>query len=330
MAMRANADIQPFSYSDDLWIPARSPNDVRIRLIELHPGEKEAPLQCRLSWTSLSAHVPFKALSYAWGNGIPISKCYIDNKFLSITPSLEAALQHVRHQSEPVIIWADQISINQSDVDEKNEQVANMSRIYPGATEVIVWLGSGTKESDTFMDTFNEIGNIVVEADLVKYLYVEDQMAVVGRILGNVDPTDPETINFQTMVNTVMHLMTRGLLEGLISWTKRPWFSRVCKESSTHELNPSRILTSAFFSRGRTGVCAGEVINIHMREQDYPNRDSAAHTILPSRSLGTYSIGLEAVPLDNSRQSDGRVPRHRHVQATIRRWPQEWTISVMY
>jgi hypothetical protein len=273
--MRVNADVQPFSYADNPWVPARSRDDVRIRLIELQPAghaSSSAPLQC-----------------------------YVDNKYLSITPSLEAALQHIRHQSEPVIIWADQISINQADDDEKNEQVANMGRIYPGATEVIVWLGPGTKESDTFMDTFNEIGNIVFEADLVKYLYVDDQMAVVGRILGNIDPTDPKTINFQTTVNTIMRLMTRSLLEGLIIWTKRPWFSRVCKESFMHEPNSRRILTSASFFRGRTGVCAGEVINIHVREQDYPNRDSAAHTILPSRGLGTCSIRLDAVSLDDSR-----------------------------
>ncbi|KAF2627748.1 hypothetical protein BU25DRAFT_340616, partial [Macroventuria anomochaeta] len=55
-----------------------------------------------------------------------------------IPPSLETALQYARHETESVTMWIDQISINQRDDAEKNEQVANMHRIYPAATKVIV------------------------------------------------------------------------------------------------------------------------------------------------------------------------------------------------
>lgn len=230
MGAHESAESEPFSYASDPWIPAKSKDDIRIRLIELQPlGQQppDAPLQCRLFWTPLSNHVPFKALSYSWGIDPPSSTCYVEGRFLSITPSLEAALQHIRHQSEPLFIWADQICINQSDDNEKSEGVGNMGRIYPAAAEVIVWLGPGTKDSDAFMDAFNEIGRFVNDADLEKYLYVEDQMAVIGRILGNVDPTDPETIKFHRLVDTVVPLLDEQLLRGLVTWNERAWFSRV-------------------------------------------------------------------------------------------------------
>ncbi|OAK93731.1 hypothetical protein IQ06DRAFT_199462, partial [Phaeosphaeriaceae sp. SRC1lsM3a] len=199
-------------------------------------------LQCRLFWTPLSNHVPFKALSYSWGIDPPSSTCYVEGRLLSITPSLETALQHIRHQSEPLFIWADQICINQSDDNEKTEGVGNMGRIYPAAAEVIVWLGPGTKDSDAFMDAFNEIGRLVNDADLEKYLYVEDQMAVIGRILGNVDPTDSETIKFHRLVDTVVPLLDEQLLRGLVTWNERAWFSRVWATARTSGLTLCHVL----------------------------------------------------------------------------------------
>lgn len=49
----------------------------------------------------------------------------------------------MRHRRNP---------IDQGNVKERNHQVALMGQIYRNATEVVIWLGSGTEESDTVMD----------------------------------------------------------------------------------------------------------------------------------------------------------------------------------
>jgi hypothetical protein len=105
-----------FSYSTDPWVPAPTTDDFRIRLIELQPSRGQdvtAPLHCKIFWTSLSARPSFDALSYVWGSDSPSRKIYIEDKVASITPSLEVALQHIRHEPNPVTIWVDQLCINQ-------------------------------------------------------------------------------------------------------------------------------------------------------------------------------------------------------------------------
>jgi hypothetical protein len=42
---------------------------------------------------------------------------------------------------EPNLLWADAISINQDDVNERNEQIPQMRKIYQQASSLIVWLG---------------------------------------------------------------------------------------------------------------------------------------------------------------------------------------------
>jgi hypothetical protein len=73
---------------------------------------------------------------------------------LSITPSLDVALRHLRALSggNATTLWIDQICINQSDVKEKTEQVKVMGRIYRSAEQVRVWLGPAADGSDDLMD----------------------------------------------------------------------------------------------------------------------------------------------------------------------------------
>jgi hypothetical protein len=44
-------------------------------------------------------------------------------------------------------LWRDQISIDQSDLEERSHQVGLMSRIYGTANHTIIWLGSNTIRS---------------------------------------------------------------------------------------------------------------------------------------------------------------------------------------
>jgi hypothetical protein len=58
-----------------------------------------------------------------------------------ITKSLDIAIRHLRHESESIVVWIDQICINQSDSAEKSTQVQLMSLIYQRAFNTVIWLG---------------------------------------------------------------------------------------------------------------------------------------------------------------------------------------------
>lgn len=68
----------------------------------------------------------------------------IDDKLVSVTRSLEAALRHLRFRDRTRTLWVDYICINQSDIEERNRQVASMGLIYEHASSVLIWLGEAT------------------------------------------------------------------------------------------------------------------------------------------------------------------------------------------
>ncbi|EXM04410.1 heterokaryon incompatibility protein-domain-containing protein [Fusarium oxysporum II5] len=132
-----------------------------IRLLTLMPDEENHWLRCRL--THVHLHVEenrlpsFKALSYCWGPEDPKypieifheSKCEkrLHGRKLSISENLNRALKQLRSEIEEVVIWADQICINQNDDDEKTSQVMLMRDIYQKASSTVIWLGPAADNS---------------------------------------------------------------------------------------------------------------------------------------------------------------------------------------
>ncbi|KAF2026310.1 hypothetical protein EK21DRAFT_74524, partial [Setomelanomma holmii] len=86
----------------------------------------------------------FDALSYCWGKPVFHGLLVCSGRCYNITKALETALGHLREAEEPVTLWVDQLSINQSDTCERNSQVQLMSQIFSQAREVLVWLGPST------------------------------------------------------------------------------------------------------------------------------------------------------------------------------------------
>jgi hypothetical protein len=114
-----------------------------IRLLELLPGVKGSPLSCNLTEVQRSNSPKYEALSYAWGEPVfsHTVQEVISNARLSITVNLHDALQAIRHQRKPRVLWIDAICINQLVLKEKNHQVASMGKIFVDAWRVVVWLG---------------------------------------------------------------------------------------------------------------------------------------------------------------------------------------------
>ncbi|KAL2349706.1 heterokaryon incompatibility protein-domain-containing protein, partial [Cryomyces antarcticus] len=72
------------------------------------------------------------------------------------TRNSEAALRHLGSETEPRSLWVDAVCINQSDVQEHNQQVKRTWTIYRHARRVIVFLGeerNGSEKAVTLLQT---------------------------------------------------------------------------------------------------------------------------------------------------------------------------------
>jgi len=108
----------------------------------------------------------YEALSYVWGTASNPKVVIVElapptNNIISITENLDVALRHLRHKTEPRIMWIDAICINQTDDVEKSHQVVLMGYIYRLATKVTVWLGPEENDSSYALDLLDNLGNKV-------------------------------------------------------------------------------------------------------------------------------------------------------------------------
>jgi hypothetical protein len=130
--------------SEDLYTEfVLPPNQKAIRVLHLEPGNDGDDVRARIQLLNLES-VPcpqYDCVSYVWGDPSSTRSAFINEKPIQITTNLHDALRHIRSNSESVIIWADAVCINQSDVDEKGQQVALMEVIYRKCSKVHIWLG---------------------------------------------------------------------------------------------------------------------------------------------------------------------------------------------
>ncbi|KAI4924338.1 uncharacterized protein J4E92_007419, partial [Alternaria infectoria] len=114
-----------------------------IRLLHVHPGAWNDDIECHLETASLNDNPQFYAISYVWGDPTITLPIRIDGEPLEITQNLRNGLQRLRRTDEVLIIYADAACINQSDLNERSEQVQLMGEIYSLAEETFIWLGYG-------------------------------------------------------------------------------------------------------------------------------------------------------------------------------------------
>ena len=148
----SDRDSTPYRYS---ILPKDS-----IRLLALLPGNRSAPLQCKLHRADVpgvnspkgASGPTFEALSYAWGDSNLCQNLYCNNSVIKITQSLFDALIHLRHPKKTRTLWVDAVCIDQDNNDEKIEQIPLMKDIYQHASCVVIWLGLADKSSGRALD----------------------------------------------------------------------------------------------------------------------------------------------------------------------------------
>lgn len=112
-----------------------------IRLLTIKPGNAADPLQLHLSTVSLDTSPEYEAISYCWGDATLTNAALCDQYDVSITTSLFGALTELRYAAETRTVWADALCIDQTNVDDKTQQVQLFHRIYSQATRTLIWLG---------------------------------------------------------------------------------------------------------------------------------------------------------------------------------------------
>lgn len=124
-----------------------------IRLLILHPAAYQEEIRVTLREGNLYEDT-YRALSYVWNDSYSQKIVGRDTATVlfnetgvrqSVTANLYLALRHLRSASEEQVLWVDAMCINQSDTQERGQQVSMMGAIYSSAADVVVWLGEHDK-----------------------------------------------------------------------------------------------------------------------------------------------------------------------------------------
>ncbi|KAI0453502.1 heterokaryon incompatibility protein-domain-containing protein [Xylaria acuta] len=153
-------------------------NEYEIRILVVEPGSYDGPIHCSFDYSTLKANgstasLPnFDALSYCWDNSPGNSYILLDPNFhmggsihwagrkFAVGRNVETGIRRLRQEDKAIRIWIDAICIDQTDIEERAQQVSIMSLIYSHATTVHIWLGEGNLVIDTSLRVVHELVNL--------------------------------------------------------------------------------------------------------------------------------------------------------------------------
>ncbi|KAM0695998.1 hypothetical protein Q7P36_004481 [Cladosporium allicinum] len=124
----------------------------RIRLVRIAPGPSGGVIECEVSTFFLKMAPSYAAVSYTWGSPLGFREILIEGRPHSVPKNLWRFLNQARNLPGLTRLtgwlWIDALSINQSDPQEKLDQVGIISDISKKAEHVIVWLRPSNADSD--------------------------------------------------------------------------------------------------------------------------------------------------------------------------------------
>ncbi|KAH8896493.1 hypothetical protein GQ53DRAFT_714195 [Thozetella sp. PMI_491] len=129
-----------------------------------------AAIKCSILHVSLDRPPRYTAISYAWGDAGDTRKIQVDGVTIPVGVSLYGALEALRQRGDPVLVWVDALSIDQSNREERAQQVQLMASIYRRAESVAIWLGPEADDSSLAMDVLHDITDRASSPDKVKQL----------------------------------------------------------------------------------------------------------------------------------------------------------------
>ncbi|KAF7187702.1 Heterokaryon incompatibility protein 6, OR allele [Pseudocercospora fuligena] len=124
------------------FLPNSTVNDIHVTFVD--------------EFDYTSGRKPYIALSYCWGNKDDLRQITMNGCTFDVTANLWQALSTIQqhHRSDIRYYWVDAICINQDDLEERNNQVHQMWRIFSNAQWVYAWLGPLTVNVEPIIDLF--------------------------------------------------------------------------------------------------------------------------------------------------------------------------------
>jgi hypothetical protein len=123
-------------------IPLHNENDTRLlRILPALSPDGTDTIACELEVVSMNPPPGYRALSYVWGDPEDIRVIQVQGEAFVVRINLWHFLTQMRKERDEGPFWIDAICINQSNDDERRQQVSMMGNIYRNASEVVVWLG---------------------------------------------------------------------------------------------------------------------------------------------------------------------------------------------
>ncbi|KAF4987834.1 hypothetical protein FGRMN_10150 [Fusarium graminum] len=184
-----------------------------FRLIRLEKGS-ESPLECHVFQAYLDDEatiIPYKALSYVWGEQDTPCEVRVNGKTMFITQSLHDALNHLRQPYEDEVLWVDALCIDQSDIRERGHQVSHMGEIYRKADKVIIWLGFFSGDAARLKDSVDDFNRQISSSSFPKWPREDVRWKELWkRVPGVTEPRSHERN-----------------VSGLESFMRSSWFTRV-------------------------------------------------------------------------------------------------------
>lgn len=146
-----------------------------IRLVEIHPAEKNEHLTITIKAFQRALTPPYTALSYTWGNK-ELSKGIVANgKLLNVTENCWYALGQLRLHALCNYYWIDAICINQADDAEKSAQVNLMGKTYRNVELGAIAIGRHDRASKHLFSKLEEVLITRENYDAVEHLDHLDQ-----------------------------------------------------------------------------------------------------------------------------------------------------------
>lgn len=169
-----------------------------VRLMVLRPSRLGARLQCELRDVEVSTLNNYEAISYTWGHDTTSSTilCGPDKGVIKIPRNLECALLHFRQSDAFRLLWADSICIDQSNLQERSDQVRIMGIIFSQADRVLVWIGSEDQDTVAAFEYFRLVEKLVYENRRKPPISSFQNTEEISKYFGIPSTTSPQYLSF--------------------------------------------------------------------------------------------------------------------------------------
>ncbi|KAL6837346.1 heterokaryon incompatibility domain-containing protein [Trichoderma camerunense] len=229
-----------------------SSQDEEIRMLHLECGSGSSLLQCTLHRVSLrSVPAPsYEALSYTWGDENNRREIVVNGYIVDVTFNLYSALCRFRLEDEARVLWIDALCINQTDLDERSQQVQLMRNVYTTCDQTVIWIGeppedmlptwemhwTGDEHDDESMDWFwkefysdsnrsNMDENDSTSIDQIFHAFANLRLLSSGHLSDQplfIDMTGEE-FSYYTTYSDYCRLVT----DALATFYDSPWWTRI-------------------------------------------------------------------------------------------------------